>query len=136
MANDRRNGAVQVTSQLNYYTITLPSEKIHSEKQNNFVIYLFILAKVAAKWQLLILLFRKNEGDNKSQICDFSRYFSRKGKHLVANATVLVAISSPDFVKLSTVPTIVIAHMFCISRDTQISYRWCLSIQGTGGSVG
>ena len=42
MANDRRNGAVQVTSQLNYYTITLPSEKIHSEKQNNFVIYLFI----------------------------------------------------------------------------------------------
>ena len=82
MANDRRNGAVHVTSQLNYYTITLPSEKIHSEKQNNFVIYLFIylfiLAKVAAKWQLLTLLFRKNEGDNKSQICDFSRYFSRK----------------------------------------------------------
>ena len=100
MANDRRNGAVHVTSQLNYYTITLPSEKIHSEKQNNFVIYLFIylfiLAKVAAKWQLLTLLFRKNEGDNKSQICDFSRYFSRKGKNLVANATVLVAISSPE----------------------------------------
>ena len=52
MANDRRNGAVHVTSQLNYSTITL-SEKIHSEKQNNFVIYLliylFILAKVAAK---------------------------------------------------------------------------------------
>ena len=95
MANDRRNGAVHVTSQLNYYTITLPSEKIHSEKQNNFVIYLFILAKVAAKWQLLTLLFRKNEGDNKSQICDFSRYFSCKGKNLVANVTVLVAISSP-----------------------------------------
>ena len=56
MANDRRNGAVHVTSQLNYSTITL-SEKIHSEKQNSFVIYLliylfiylFILAKVAAK---------------------------------------------------------------------------------------
>ena len=101
MANDRRNGAAHVTSQLNYYTITLPSEKIHSEKQNNFVIYLFIylfiLAKVAAKWHLLTLLFQKNESDNKSQICDFSRYFSRKGKNLVANATVLVAISSPVY---------------------------------------
>ena len=95
MANDRRNGAVHVTSQLNYSAITLSSEKIYREKQNNFVIYIFILAKVAAKWQLLTLLFRKSEGDNKSQICDFSRYFSRKGKTLVANATILVAISSP-----------------------------------------
>ena len=77
MANDRRNGAVHVT-QLNHSTITLSSEKFHSEKQNNFVMYLFILAKVAAKWQLLTLLFRKNKGDNKSQICDFSRYFSCK----------------------------------------------------------
>ena len=42
MADDRRNGAVHVTSQLNYYIITLPSAKIHSEKQNNFAIYLFI----------------------------------------------------------------------------------------------
>ena len=86
-------------SLLNYSTITLSSEKIHSEKQKNFVIYLFIylfiLAKVAAKWQLLTLLFRKSKGDNKSQICDFSRYFGRKGKNLVANATVLVTISSP-----------------------------------------
>ena len=78
MANDRRNEAVHVTSQLNYSTITLPSEKIHSEKI--FFIYLFILAKVAAKWQLLTILFRKSKGDNKSQICHFSRYFSRKGK--------------------------------------------------------
>ena len=31
-------------------------------------------------WQLLTLLFRKSEDENKSQICDFSRYFSRKGK--------------------------------------------------------
>ena len=96
MANDRRNGDVHVTSQLNYSTITLSSEKSHSKKQNNFVISLFILAKVAAKWQLLTLLFRNSEGDNKSQICDLSRYFSRKGKKLVANATVLVAISSPE----------------------------------------
>ena len=41
MANDRRNGAVHITSQLNYSTITLSSEKFHSKKQNNFVIYLF-----------------------------------------------------------------------------------------------
>ena len=31
---------------------------------------------------------------------------------------------------LSTVPTIVIAHTFCTSRDTRISSGWCLSIQG------
>ena len=29
-----------------------------------------------------------------------------------------------------TVRTIVIAHTFCASRDTQISYCWCLLIQG------
>ena len=29
---------------------------------------------------------------------------------------------------LRMVPTIVIAHMFCASRDTQISYWWCLLI--------
>ena len=27
-------------------------------------------------------------------------------------------------------PTIVIAKTFCASRDTRISYRWCLLIQG------
>ena len=31
---------------------------------------------------------------------------------------------------LRTVPTIVIAHTFCASRDTRISYGWCLLIQG------
>ena len=31
---------------------------------------------------------------------------------------------------LRTVPTIVIAHMFCASQDTRISYRRCLLIQG------
>ena len=36
----------------------------------------------AAKWQLLALSFQKSEGENKSQICDFSRYFSRKGKKI------------------------------------------------------
>ena len=32
---------------------------------------------------------------------------------------------------LRTVPTIVIAHMFCASPDTRISYRQCLLIQGS-----
>ena len=31
---------------------------------------------------------------------------------------------------LRTVPTIVITHTFCASRDTLISYGWCLLIQG------
>ena len=33
-------------------------------------------------------------------------------------------------ITLRTVPTIVIAYMFCSSRDTRISYRRCLLIQG------
>ena len=88
---------MHVTSQRNYATITLSSDwkKTQGEKQNNFVISSFILVKRAAKWQLLTLLFRKSEDENKSQICDFSRFFSRKGeKGSVANATVLVAIST------------------------------------------
>ena len=32
--------------------------------------------------------------------------------------------------QLRTVPTIVIAHTFCASPDTRISYRRCLLIQG------
>ena len=31
---------------------------------------------------------------------------------------------------LRAVPTIVIAHMFCASSDTRISYRQCLLVQG------
>ena len=27
-------------------------------------------------------------------------------------------------------PTVVLAHMFCASRDTRVSYGWCLLIQG------
>ena len=80
MVNDRRNGAVHVTSQLNYSTITLSSEKMHSEKQNNFVIYLFILAKVAAKWQLLTLLFRKSEGDKSPKFATCADILVAKGK--------------------------------------------------------
>ena len=31
---------------------------------------------------------------------------------------------------LRTVPTFVTAHTFCASRDTRVSYGWCLLIQG------
>ena len=31
---------------------------------------------------------------------------------------------------LRTVPTIVTAHTFCASRDTRVSYGWCLLILG------
>ena len=39
---------------------------------------------------------------------------------------ILQLVSAP----LRTVPTIVIAHTFCASPDTRISYRQCLLIQG------
>ena len=31
---------------------------------------------------------------------------------------------------LRTVPTFVTAHTFCASRDSRVSYGWCLLIQG------
>ena len=31
---------------------------------------------------------------------------------------------------LRMVPTFVTAHTFCASRDTQVSYGWCLLING------
>ena len=34
------------------------------------------------------------------------------------------------FISLRTVPTFVTAHTFCASRDTQVSYGWCLLVQG------
>ena len=47
------------------------------------------------------------------QICDFSRYFSRKGKNVVANATVLVAISSP-------------ALCVCVGHINLLTYSLCI----------
>ena len=35
-----------------------------------------------------------------------------------------------DILSLRTVPTIVTAHTFCTSRDTRVSYGWCLLFQG------
>ena len=42
-------------------------KKIRGEKQNKFFIPLFTSANVAAKWQLLTHLFRKNGGENYSR---------------------------------------------------------------------
>ena len=35
-----------------------------------------------------------------------------------------------DTALLRTVPTIFVAHTFCASRDTLVSYGWCLLIPG------
>jgi len=50
-----------------------------------FSYFFLYFAKVAANWQLVILLFQKSRGENKSQICNFSRYFSRKGNKFSRN---------------------------------------------------
>ena len=50
-------------------------------KNKTTVISLFILAKVAEKWSQITLLFRQSKGEDKSKICEFSRYFSRRGKN-------------------------------------------------------
>ena len=39
------------------------------------------------------------------------------------NCNTFGARSIPSIIDLRTVPTIVIAHTFCASRDTRISYR-------------
>ena len=72
--------------------ITLSSDwkKTQGEKQNCFVISSFILVKRAAKWQLLTLLFRKSKDENKSQILNFSRYFSCKGKKIQSHCIHLI----------------------------------------------
>ena len=36
---------------------------------------------------------------------------------------------------LRTVPTFVTAHTFCASRDTQVSYGWCLLTEGYFSTV-
>ena len=41
-----------------------------------------------------------------------------------------VKILPENHIALRTVPTIVIAHTFCASPDTGISYRQCLVIKG------
>jgi len=95
MVNDRKDTTLPVfnamlersniAAELRYNFIKikryLQLEKIHDKKQNNFVQFLYYIT-VAANWQLVILLFQKSGGKNKSQICDFSGYFSRKGNKL------------------------------------------------------
>ena len=43
---------------------------------------------------------------------------------------VLNGVSISSLCVLRTVPTIVTAHTLCASRDTRVSYGWCLLIQG------
>ena len=58
------------------------SQILGAKSSHGIVLSLFILAKVEANWQLQTLLFCKSKGENKSEICNFSRYFSRKGKKI------------------------------------------------------
>ena len=46
------------------------------------------------------------------------------------NYTMLNAFIPEQNCILRTVPTIVTAHTFCASRNTRVSYGWCLLIQG------
>ena len=72
--------ARNIAAKLRYNYAIFRLKENSRRETNNFVISSFILVKRAVKWQLLTLLFRKSEDENKSQICDFSRYFSRKGR--------------------------------------------------------
>jgi len=66
--------------QLNNATIKVSSDCTNSWQETKQFSYFFLyFIKVAPNWQLVILLFRKSTGESKSQICNFSRYFSRKG---------------------------------------------------------
>ena len=42
----------------------------------------------------------------------------------------IVPLLTLTMIRLRTVPTIVVAHTFCASPDTRISYRRCLLILG------
>ena len=52
-----------------------------------------------------------------------------KLEHCTQNYFSLIIVLENHISALRTVPTIVIAHTFCASPDTRISYRQCLLIQ-------
>ena len=76
--------------------------------------------------------------DGTVHVCFHARYLTETGfmcyehkKELLGRLTRLAQIKWENRVTnhLRTVPTIVNPHMFCASRDTRVSYRWCLLIQ-------
>ena len=75
------------THPFNYTTLLryLQIEKNSRQETKQCCYFFLYFLKVATNWQLVILLFRKSRGENKSQICDFSRYFSRKGNKFSRN---------------------------------------------------
>ena len=93
--NDRKNTTFPVfTAKFERNNITAKLRYNLQQETKQFY-YLFILLKyIAANWQLVTLLFRKSRRKNKSLICEPCKSVA-KGKTLVTNATVLVAISSP-----------------------------------------
>ena len=73
---------MHITSQLNYAQLRyLQIERKFMARSKIIWSFLhYTLAKVAAKWQLRTFLFQKSQGENKSHIRNFSRYFSCKEK--------------------------------------------------------
>ena len=83
----QRSGVVHLTAQCATITLSSDWKKIHSEKQNNFVISLFILPKVAAKWQLLTLCFKRTKVKTSHTFATSPDILVAKGKNSVANVT-------------------------------------------------
>ena len=54
----------------------------------------------------------------------------RSGQNLNRRSIPRNNLFLPEIIDLRTVPTIVIAHTFCASPDTRISYCQCLLIEG------
>ena len=71
----------------------------------------------------LMILLRRLSYPNRC--CDLVPIFGRTEPELSMAFDMVIRKH------LRTVPTIVIAHTFCASPDTRISYRQCLLMQGS-----
>ena len=69
-----------------------------------------------------------------SELLRWSRHFNDVSFFGLLQISVtglkILGIKNVHDLVLRTVPTIVIAHTFCASQDTRISYQLCLLIQG------
>ena len=78
--------------------------------------------KAAFRWQFIAFL-----DDRFTEEYSFARPENIDRQKISSKQTLSHGVI---FSFLRTVPTIVIAHTFCASPDTRISYRQCLLIQG------
>ena len=89
----------------------------HSEGQRNFEPFIKRLVHA-----ILCFFWKRKEKGGGLRLAYTQSLSPSKESVLATLLTVWIA--------LRTVPTIVIAHTFCASPDTRISYRQCLLIQG------